>query len=117
MIMDFLFKSRTTEIIRVFVFGALMLFLSSKVQFLWILFLVLLLAGLLTGQFTYINKNPVDRINFEKYQLSNFGFFILLLLVFGYKYIIYFQDKTLIEKIYWIVYIGTYLFNLKVVRK
>lgn len=115
--MNLLFKSKITEIIRVFIFGALMLFLSSKFEFLWIFFLILLLAGLLTGQFTYINKNPVDRIKFKKYQLYNYGFFMLLLLIFGYKYFVFFSNKTWVEQIYWPVYLGTYLFNLKAVRE
>lgn len=116
-IMDSQLKSRTFEIIRVFIFGGAMLFLSSQIQFVWILFLILLILGVLTRQFTYLSKVPVDRFNFNGYQFFNVGFFILLIIIFGYRYVTSFSEKTLVEKIYWPIFLGTYLFNLKMVKR
>jgi hypothetical protein len=115
--MDSQLKSRTFEIIRVFIFGGAMLFLSSQIQFVWILFLILLILGVLTRQFTYLSKVPVDRFNFNGYQFFNVGFFILLIIIFGYRYVTSFSEKTLVEKIYWPIFLGTYLFNLKMVKR
>lgn len=115
--MDFLTKSKMIEIIRVFILGGMMLFLSSRIQILWLFFLILLIVAWMTGQFKYIDGHPTDKISFRNYQLYNFGFFFLLLLVFGYRYFATFSDKPVVERVYWPVYVGTYLFNLKVVRK
>ncbi len=111
--MNSTFKLRLIEITRVFILGALMLFLSSKVQFLWIVFMILLIIGLFTKQFTYITKFPIDIFKFKSYKFYNLGFFTIVFLVFGYNYFNSFFEKTLIEKIYWPIYIGSYLFSLR----
>lgn len=110
------FKSQFIEIVRLFIFGAFMLFMSSQVPILWIIFLILLIIGLLTHQYTYLNQKPVDRLNIGGYQFNNLVFILLILLVFGYRYFIELNSKPLIEKIYWPVFVATYFFNLKMAK-
>lgn len=72
--MNFLVRLKVNELIRVFLFGGLMIFLSDRAQFLFLLFLIFLVLGLLTGEFKYFDDVPIDKVTFQNYQFSNFVF-------------------------------------------